>query len=165
VVRLLVIDYQRTRSHVPTMDVIIYSASVSSWTLIFLESFQALPPRSRSESTGSGGRGSRRSLCWEFLNPDGVSAYAQRRSHQPGMNESLAWLWHSLEFKVKVKFLSFFYEIESLHRCSNKPLPPSPVRLHPQSAEHIDTGREDHTHTHTHTHTHSHNRCFRNAMQ
>lgn len=37
-VRLLVIDFQRARSHFPTMDVIIYSASVSSWAFIFLGS-------------------------------------------------------------------------------------------------------------------------------
>lgn len=37
-VRLLVIDFQRARSHFPTMDVIIYSASVSSLAFIFLDS-------------------------------------------------------------------------------------------------------------------------------
>lgn len=39
-VRLLVIDFQRARSHFPTMDVIIYSATVSSRAFIFLDSCQ-----------------------------------------------------------------------------------------------------------------------------
>ena len=65
-----------------------------------------------------------------------------------------------------------FYSTDSsiafVHLCRNKPLPPSPIRLHPQSAhKHIQTCTDiQYTHhfsvycweaernTHTHTHTH-----------
>lgn len=64
----------------------------------------------------------------------------------------------------------FFYSAVSfaafVHLCSNKPLPPSPIRLHPPSAECINTCRHAEIYRHTisdycweakrvtHTHTH-----------
>lgn len=71
-----------------------------------------------------------------------------------------------LHHTVNLLFYSTDSSIASVHLCSNNPLPPSPVRLQPHSAGHINTcrnaqiysthhfsrllgGSEGHTHTYT----------------